>query len=131
MTYKLSFRIRKIYYDQIVAGTKTVEVRRNTPFWKTRVGRALGELLNGDPVVCVFICGKEVHRRCLERIWYYDIAAEALGRPPSEQGLKDVGEGLVFGFHLGKVVDEEPFDAPTKSDAEPEDEARDHGGDGE
>jgi len=104
MTYKLSFRIRKIYFVQIVAGTKTIEVRAQKPFWILRVGRAVQQLLWGNPVICTFVCGKEIHRRYLDRIEYYETAAGALGRPPSEQGLKDIGEGPVFGFHLGEVV---------------------------
>ncbi len=32
-TYKIIFRVKKAYYDQIVAGTKTTEYRADTPYW--------------------------------------------------------------------------------------------------
>ncbi len=32
-TFKLVFRVKKAYYEQIVAGTKTTEFRAQTPYW--------------------------------------------------------------------------------------------------
>ncbi|MDD5263879.1 MAG: hypothetical protein PHU43_03485 [Candidatus Bipolaricaulis sp.] len=33
-TFKLVFRVKKAYYEQIVAGTKTTEFRAQTPYWQ-------------------------------------------------------------------------------------------------
>jgi hypothetical protein len=102
--YWLTFRIRRIYFDQIVAGTKTVEVRARKAFWIVRAQRAMACLFLGIPVGCIFLCGKDVHRRGLVLVEAYDTAEEALGRPPSPQGLKDIGTGPCYGFHLGAVA---------------------------
>jgi len=32
-TFKLVFRVKKAYYEQIVAGTKQIEYRAQTPYW--------------------------------------------------------------------------------------------------
>lgn len=32
-TYKVIFRVKKAYYEQIVAGTKTTEFRADSPYW--------------------------------------------------------------------------------------------------
>lgn len=104
VTYWLSFRIRKVYYDAIVAGTKTAEFRKASPFWVKRAARAKEELENGRQVGAVFVCGALVHRRDVPAVRTYSSALEALGRPPSEQGAQDLGPGYVFGFHLGRTL---------------------------
>lgn len=105
----LVFRIRQRYYDQIVAGTKTVEYRRDVPFWQVRIGnidtkdaiRFANAIVFNDPteVTAVFICGKRSHRRQVTRI-------ERIKTPDysSEQGKKDVNTPACFGFHLGLEV---------------------------
>jgi hypothetical protein len=105
MVYKLSFRIRKIYFDQIVAGTKTQEVRRSNHFWDIRATRAHAELEYGRQVIAVFVCGTEVHRREVLHVEQLVSAEVALGRPPSEQGREDLGDGSVYVFHLGREMD--------------------------
>jgi len=104
LTYHLSFRIRKIYFDQIVAGAKTTEFRKASPFWVHKVARTKEALEKGETVIGVFLCGKEVHRRAVIGTSMYENAQEALGRDPSFQGAIDLGPGYVFGFHLGEVV---------------------------
>ena len=91
----LVFRIRRQYFDQIVAGEKKIEYRRDSPFWKKAVGQPLGE----PKYTAVFICGKRVHRRRI-------IAIEKRATPDyfSEQGKKDVDTPLCFAFHLGDEV---------------------------
>ncbi len=82
-TKRASFRIRRRYYDMIVSGEKTEEIRTLKPFW-------VKQLLTGNPPqVAVFICGKDVHRRWITGIDIQD-ATEVLGRQLSEQGQKDV-----------------------------------------
>jgi hypothetical protein len=102
--YRLSFRIRQNYFEEIVFGVKDSEVRRASKFWNKRVYRALRELNAGNRVVAVFVCGKKVHRRYVRNVWRYDSAAEALFRKPSKQGRKDLGRGAVWKFRLGSPV---------------------------
>jgi hypothetical protein len=110
---KLVFRIRKRYFDQIVAGTKTVEYRRDIPFWRTRVfnipfqkvslqNDVSGLFSNFVPsveVTAVFLCGKRSHRRQITHI-------DKIITPDyfSEQGKKDVNTPACFAFHLGAEV---------------------------
>ena len=80
---RASFRIRRRYFDMIVSGEKTEEIRTLKPFW-------IKQLFTGNPPqVAVFICGKDVHRRWITGIGIDD-AVEVLGRQLSEQGQKDV-----------------------------------------
>lgn len=98
---KVVFRIRKIYFDQIVNGTKTVEVRENKLFWRKR-------LLNrpDPPSVAAFICGKRKHSRHIASIKVYPSPHKILGRPPSAQGVKDIGTGPVIAIFLGDAYEE-------------------------
>lgn len=95
-----SFRIRRIYYDQIVSGEKTEELRSNTPFWRQR-------LLNphlSSPEVAVFVCGKNVHRRWITGI-HIDEPERVLGRPLSSQGQRDISTDSVIVIELGKIYE--------------------------
>jgi hypothetical protein len=96
MAKNISLRIRKIYFDQIVAGTKKVELRQHTEFWRKR-------LLEGPkPEIAVFICGDQIHRRWIRSISEGN-PEEILGRPLSEQGKADVGD-LCYAIWLGDVL---------------------------
>ncbi len=100
----VAFTVRKAYFDEIVAGRKTREVRRASPYWRaiwTRVARALER---GEPVEATFLCGPRWHRRRVVDAILYPDATVALGREPSEQGRKDLGDGAVIGFDLGEAV---------------------------
>ncbi len=110
MVYKFVFRIRKRYFDQIVAGTKTVEYRRDVPFWQVRLANVFGEeavegnfqvacALSGVDAEGVFICGKRKHVREVTGV-------ERLLTPTyfSEQGKKDVNTPTCLGFHLGAQI---------------------------
>lgn len=104
MTYNLVFRVRSSYFDQIIKGTKTAEIRKINRFWAKRAVKAEAALEAKEGVIAHFLCGRAVHRR---RVVDFDIAstaAEALGREPSEQGRKDLGDGPVYIFKLGEVV---------------------------
>jgi len=80
---RASFRVRRRYYDMIVSGEKTEEIRTLKPFW-------IKQLFTGNaPQVAVFVCGKDVHRRWITSIDIQD-AEDVLGRQLSEQGQKDV-----------------------------------------
>lgn len=111
---KLSFRIRKKYFDAIVAGTKNVEFRRDIMFWRIRVNNILGRSRNlwmalknhsfipSMPVQAVFICGKRIHRRMIRMIGRIETPAHLF----SDQGRKDVNTQYCWAFFLGDVVNE-------------------------
>ena len=80
---KASFRIRRRYYDMIVSGEKTEEIRTLKPFWVKRL------LTGNPPQIATFLCGKDIHHRWITGIGIDD-AEEILGRQLSEQGQKDV-----------------------------------------
>lgn len=97
MAKTISLRIRRVYYDQIVARTKKVELRAYSKHWRKL-------LLEGDtPEIAVFVCGVDVHRREITSITVGDPAV-ILGRPLSEQGKSDVPGKRCFAIWLGMEV---------------------------
>jgi hypothetical protein len=90
----VSFRTRRRYYDQIVAGAKREEIRADKPHWAW--------LLRAPPEVAVFVCGKDVHRRRIIRIYGED-PGKVLGRPLSAQGTLDVTSNPAIIVELGEV----------------------------
>ena len=108
---KVLFMVRKVYFDQIVAGTKTEEIRRATKRWQTlaiNLGQSM--LGSGKPAEAVFLCGRDVHRRHvidIEDDWESAEAFFAKNHPEhklSSQGKKDVGRGPVIVFYLGEAL---------------------------
>ena len=103
---KVSFRIRREYFDKIVSGEKKEEIRSNTNFWRKRL---FGAYVNPPlppfklPEVAVFVCGKEVHRRKITGI-SLEKPEEALGRPLSKQGRKDIRTKMAIVVKLGEAV---------------------------
>ena len=102
--YKIVFRIRNGYFRQIVKGTKTFEIRQAKLFWSKRAARAVISWMEGRRVVGVFICGKYSHYRYITEIKIMGSAEQLLGRPLSNQGRLDVGDGPVYIFELGNVI---------------------------
>jgi len=100
---RVSFRIRRVYFDAIVRGEKNVEVRRMSPYWTRAVGRLRDDDM-GRCGVAVFVCGHDVHERWIEGVSVQASARDALGREPSEQGRLDLGDGYVFAFELGASI---------------------------
>ena len=97
MSKRISLRIRKIYFDQIVAGTKIVELRKHNEFWRKR-------LLEGEkPKVAVLICGKRIHRRKIIHITEGQ-PEKILRRQLSEQDKSDVGEEICYAIWLGEEI---------------------------
>jgi len=97
----LSFRIRKQYFYAIRNGQKTIEYRRDSPFWQKRLEN-LEKVPNRDAwmspdLIGVFICGKQV---CRKRIIYI----ERIKTPDSfsDQGKQDVDTPTCLAFHLTK-----------------------------
>ncbi len=100
---RVVFRVRRVYFDAIVSGAKTREVRKASEHWLGLAARLRDD--DAGPIgTAVFVCGEDIHRREILGVTLYETAEEALGRPPSEQGLRDVGAGPVLGFDLGAVV---------------------------
>lgn len=97
---KVSFRIRRKYFDMIVSGDKKEELRKYSEHWK-RI------LLSGasPPEIAVFVCGKDVHRRKIVEITVGK-PEEYLGRELSEQGKKDIPTELCIATHLGEIENE-------------------------
>ncbi len=102
---RIVFRIRRQYLDQVVAGTKAVEYRRDSDHWRAAAARVLEAFARKRPVIAVFVCGTDVRRYRLWGLSLHDNAFHALGREPSAQGWRDLGTGAVIGFHLGGPVD--------------------------
>ena len=92
---KVSFRIRRRYFDSIVAGVKREEIRTDKPYWAW--------LFKVPPEVAVFVCGKRVHRRRVTRIYRED-PTKILGRQLSLQGTKDVMSNPAIIVELGEAV---------------------------
>ena len=120
--HRISFRVRRIYFDAIVTGEKSTEVRRASPYWLAAVARiaewntdpagpggddapSYPVVFTGRTPVGVFLCGHYVHRREILGVRWEPSAEAALGRPPSEQGRADLGDGPVLVFKLGKEVE--------------------------
>jgi hypothetical protein len=99
--YAILFTVRRQYFDAIVMGTKTAEVRRATRRWRTVADRAQERLERGEAVRVVFICGRLKNERGLIATTLHRTPLEALGREPSEQGRADIGSGPVIAFQLG------------------------------
>ena len=96
---KVLFMVRKPYFDAIVAGTKTEEIRRYTSRWWT-VSQHVGE----RGAIAVFMCGRDIHRRIILGTRSCISAEIYLGRALSKDGKKDVGNGPVIVFLLGDVA---------------------------
>lgn len=92
---KVSFRIRRIYFDKIVSGEKTVELRKDITFWRKRL------LVSPTPSIAVFVCGNNVHRRYITAI-EMDTPENVLGRQLSSQGKKDIPTEKCIAIYLGK-----------------------------
>ena len=107
--YRILFMVRHEYFDTIVAGTKTFELRRNSPRWNNMAWKAMKGLNDGSPVTAVFTCGRQrVHRRSITGVDWWGDAERALGRPPTPEELAFLGDGNVVYFELGEAIGEVP-----------------------
>ena len=95
---RVSFRIRKIYFDLIVNGEKKQEIRTDKPYWSWLLG-------DDPPRIATFICGKRIHRRWIIDIYLGDPTL-VLGRPLSAQGRKDVLTNPAIIIELGEEYEE-------------------------
>lgn len=82
---KVSFQVRKNYYDEFVAGTKTEELRAFNEYWFSRL------ILPGKlPTIAVISCGPYPAMYFEIAKIFIDRPENVLGRPLSEQGRKDL-----------------------------------------
>lgn len=93
---KVSFRVRRIYYNQFANGTKHEELRSLTPYWcKILLGPE-------DPEIAVIHTpGQPTLRFHITEI-YIDYPEVVLGRKMSEQGQKDIETKLCIVTKIGK-----------------------------
>ncbi len=99
---KVCFRIRREYFDLIVAGKKVVEFRKFSPFWCKR-------LLGNTPKEAVFVCGKQVHRRTIKSVSMESEYSHnvTLNLNVSNQIRKDLeldSHHIIFAIWLGDVI---------------------------
>lgn len=93
---KVLFMVRRIYFDQVADGSKDFEARRATQRWRT--------VASHKPTEGVFVCGRRIHRRKITNSYVAKNFESVAGRPPSEQGVKDIGMGEVVIFKLGEEL---------------------------
>lgn len=88
------FRIRKEYFDLIVSGEKTCELRALSDYWRKR-------LIETDepPKRALFICGMSTHLRQI-LLCFIGYAEEILEQKVSKQGRKD----LALDTHKGRCI---------------------------
>jgi ASC-1-like (ASCH) protein len=114
--YTIVFRVRTVYFDMVVSGEKTVEVRRYCDYWNTRAYGARWRLEEGEAVIAKFVNGDRRHCRWITSVQDYDTPDQVLGREPSEQAVLDIGTGRVWGFHLAEeILQEHRFHSPPTS----------------
>lgn len=101
---RVAFTVRKPYFQEIAAGRKRVEIRRASPYWLRFHDKVEAAVARGERVEATFLCGPRWHRRVVVDVEKWVDAASGLGRPLSEQGRKDVGDGPVIAFRLGEAV---------------------------
>ena len=87
-------RIRREYFNDIVAGNKPIEYRKYCPFWAKRLSAK-----KDQPLVAVFLCGKDVHRRLIDTV-HHIITPSWF----SAQGRRDVPTPTCFAIHLGREL---------------------------
>src|SRR3990167_1928264 len=80
--YRILFMVRRPYFDAIVAGTKTFELRAYVNRWQSVAFRANQTIRNGGLVTATFQCGRRVHRRQVLRC-DAGLVRLALGRLPT------------------------------------------------
>ena len=124
---KVSFRVRRIYYDQFVNGTKREELRSLTPYWVKilfpvvsdafsnhpevlRVDTLSGFILshmkpcNQPSIAVISSPGQPTLRFPIISI-YIDRPECILGRELSEQGRKDIPTELCIVTKMGDRIE--------------------------
>lgn len=100
---KLLFRVYRRYFDLLKNGEKNVELRPVSKYW-VRMARAMAKR-HEEPWIGIFVCGQDRLERRIHYIEENVRAVVVLGRPLSEQGVKDLGgeNPRVIAFYLEPV----------------------------
>jgi hypothetical protein len=88
---KVSFRIKRDFFEEIVNGVKTYELRSNNVHWSWLLG-------DDSSKVAVFVCGKDVHRRHITNIYL-----ESPCTTPHDKSIVKTRDCIVI--ELGKKVE--------------------------
>ena len=123
---KVSFRVRRVYYDQFAAGTKHEELRMLKLYWVKILHpfvpleyfyhpevRAINKMegvgfwnRNYQPKIAVISTpGQLTLNFKIESIWV-DKTESILGRKLSEQGMKDIPTELCIVTKMGETIRE-------------------------
>jgi len=99
------FRIRKEYFEQVVSGEKTYELRALSDYWRKRLIKT-----DEPPKRALFLCGKATHLRQILHCFIGN-AEKVLGRKVSKQGRKDLDldthKGRCIAVKLGEKIKED------------------------
>jgi hypothetical protein len=116
---KVSFRVRRIYYDQFAAGTKHEELRALTPYWLkilqpaplwTRSNPTLltsSSARSQQPKVAVISCPNQPTLKFVISAIWIDEPERILGRELSEQGKKDIPTELCIVTKMGERISDD------------------------
>jgi hypothetical protein len=109
MTYTFVFRIRQVYFDQVVQGKKTTEYRKKSRFWMSRIAKIANKsgvfespsriVFPKEHPLGLFLCHHATHRREILEIRSINTPANF-----SVQGKQDVNTLTCFAFVLGDVI---------------------------
>ena len=88
------FRVRSQCFKRIRRGTKNVELRKDSPFWRKRL---LGQ---HPPDTALFLCGPRKLYRAIVEIRGGQDPEAILGRPLSAQGKKDIPTPKCIAIYL-------------------------------
>ena len=70
--YRVMFTVFQRYYDRIVTGQKTTEVRQSSKRWLTVANRVCAQKWWGMKSIAVFVCGRAIHRRYIVNVKMVD-----------------------------------------------------------
>ncbi|GAH25180.1 unnamed protein product [marine sediment metagenome] len=97
---KVSFRVRRIYYDQFVNGTKDEELRAWTSYWR----QILLDKENPPKIAVVHTPKQPALRFQITRIFVVKDISEYLGRELSKQGKKDISTQRAIVTKMGERI---------------------------
>jgi hypothetical protein len=106
--YKIVFRIKQEFFNEIVKGNKQIEYRADTAHWRKRVlpgdektevsvgfGAIFNEDINDIKWIGIFLCGKQKHMREIKSMTYIETPSEV---------KHIIKTPRCFAFHLGEEI---------------------------
>lgn len=85
MEKTLVLRIKKIYFDQILSGEKSIEYRQNSKFFQTRLSKKIHKV--------ILICGPRIIHAMVTKI-------ELIDKPMHLMNLPFLPTPKIFAIHL-------------------------------